>query len=263
LTHAILAREHLPTLVGFAASNVLIALDYDGTLAPIAPTPGRARMRAETRRLLADVARLYPCIVISGRALDDLGRRLEGIPLWFLFGNHGIEPAGPRATHTATIREWVKRLREQMPEDLGITIEDKKHSLTIHYRHARDKHRARAAIDEALDALPEARALGGAEAVSVLPPGSADKGIALQQARRRFACDTAIYVGDDDTDEIAFGSDGVGRLLAIRIGGAKTSHARYHLRSQAEMDALLEVLVEARRHDRGDGAGRKASRIPR
>jgi trehalose 6-phosphate phosphatase len=185
-------------------------------------------------------------VVISGRALDDLARRLDGIPLWFLFGNHGIEPADAKASHTAAVKDWVRRLRARIPDTLGVTIEDKRHSLTIHYRNAPDRHRALAAIRDALTALPEARALGGAEAISVLPPGSADKGVALQQARRQFACDTAIYVGDDDTDETAFGSDGVGRLLAIRIGGARTSHARYHLRTQAEMDALLQTLVDIR-----------------
>jgi trehalose 6-phosphate phosphatase len=240
----------MTVLSDFALSNVLLALDYDGTLAPIAPTPRSARMRAETRRLLTTVANLYPCVVISGRALDDLSRRLDGIPLWYLFGNHGLEPAAATAPHTAAVQVWVQRLRERLPASLGVEIEDKTHSLTIHYRHAPDKHRARAAIDEALDAIPEARAMGGAEAVSVLPANGADKGVALQQARRQFACDTAIYVGDDDTDEAAFGSDAAGRLLAIRIGAASESHARYHLESQAEMDALLQTLIDLRRTGR-------------
>jgi trehalose 6-phosphate phosphatase len=247
LTHSILSKDHLQVVSHFALSNVLLALDYDGTLAPIAPTPRSARMRAETRRLLATVATLYPCVVISGRALDDLSRRLDGIPLWYLFGNHGLEPAAATAPHTAAVQEWVQQLRERLPPDLGVQIEDKTHSLTIHYRHAPDKHRARAAIDEALDAIPDARAMGGAEAVSVLPADGADKGVALQEARRQFACDTAIYVGDDDTDEAAFGSDSADRLLAIRIGAARTSQARYHLESQDEMDALLETLIELRR----------------
>lgn len=250
MTRAILAKDHLPTLSEFALSNVLLALDYDGTLAPIAPTPRSARMRAETRRLLTAVARLYPCVVISGRALDDLSRRLGDIPLWYIFGNHGIEPAPATAPHTALVQEWARRLQALLSGEPGVSVEDKTHTLTIHYRHAPDKHRARTAIDKALDSIPEARALGGSEAVSVLPAGGADKGVALQQARRQFACDTAIYVGDDDTDETAFGSDSTGRLLAIRIGAARGSHARYHLRSQSEMDDLLQALIEFRRTSR-------------
>lgn len=250
MTRAILAKEHLKVLSEFALSNVLLALDYDGTLAPIAPTPGGARMRAKTRRLLSVVARLYPCIVISGRALDDLSKRLDGIPLWYLFGNHGLEPTSAKAPYTAAVQEWVARLRRLLPPELGVTVEDKIHSLTIHYRHAPDKHRARMAIDRALDTIPDARALGGSEAVSVLPAVGTDKGVALQQARRQFACDTAIYIGDDDTDETAFRSDSEGRLLAIRIGAARESHARYHLRAQLEMDELLQTLIDLRQTGR-------------
>jgi trehalose 6-phosphate phosphatase len=82
----ILAQRNRPGLAGFASSNVLLAFDYDGTLAPIAAEPGRARMRDQTRRLLADCARRYPCVVISGRRLDDVTRRLGRIPVWYVFG---------------------------------------------------------------------------------------------------------------------------------------------------------------------------------
>jgi trehalose 6-phosphate phosphatase len=82
--------QHVEQLQAFALSNLLVAFDYDGTLAPIAPTPEAASMRADTRRLLGRVASRYPCVVISGRALDDLTRRLDGIPLWYVFGNQGL-----------------------------------------------------------------------------------------------------------------------------------------------------------------------------
>jgi trehalose 6-phosphate phosphatase len=246
LTHAILVNSHLSVLTGFAMSNVLVALDYDGTLAPIAETPERAAMRDETRSLLIEVARLYPCIVISGRSLDDVASRLEGIPLWYVFGNHGIEPAADASRHAGSVRNWVRRLADALPDDLGVTIEDKRHSITLHYRHAPDKHRARSAIEVAVGTLPQARVIGGIEAVSVLPVDGRDKGGALQQARRQFACDTAIYVGDDDTDETAFASDSGGRLLAIKVGASQSSTARYHLEAQQDIDRLLQVLIEAR-----------------
>ena len=72
----ILTPRNLHTLASFAASNVLLAFDYDGTLAPIAATPSAARMRAETRRRLARISERYPCVVISGRTLEDLEKRL-------------------------------------------------------------------------------------------------------------------------------------------------------------------------------------------
>src|SRR5262245_25279736 len=59
----------------FAWSNVLLAFDYDGTLAPLVAAPRQAMMRMSTRRLLRRASKLYPCLVISGRARSDaLGR---------------------------------------------------------------------------------------------------------------------------------------------------------------------------------------------
>lgn len=225
---------------------MLVGFDYDGTLAPIVPDPRRVRMRRRTRRLLAEVARCYPCIVLSGRRLDDLARRLAGIPVWSVFGNHGLEPWA-QAEHSAVcVNDWVRRLRQRLLAHPGIVIEDKRYSVTVHYRHVRNKARVRRAILEAVRDLPGARAIGGVEAVSVIPSGSLNKGLALQRARRVLACDTAIYLGDDETDEDAFTSAGRHRLLAIRIGTAGASRARYRLRAQTEIDAFLQKLLTFR-----------------
>ena len=242
----ILADQRRALLAGFAHANVLLAFDYDGTLVPIAPTPAAPLMRAATRQLLIRAAQLYPCVIISGRALDDLSRRLEGVPVWYLFGNHGLEPPPPGVSSPTPAREWAEQLQRLLPDDPGILIEDKRYSLTIHYRNARDKHRAIEAIERVVTQLPDARALGGAEAVSLLPRGGSNKGIALQQACRWFACDSAIYVGDDETDEDAFSSTFPEKLLTIRVGAADDSHARYHLGNQEEVDELLQVLVDIR-----------------
>ena len=55
MTH-ILAKRHVHTLADFASSNVLLAFDYDGTLAPIVSDPSVARLARATRRLLATAA---------------------------------------------------------------------------------------------------------------------------------------------------------------------------------------------------------------
>ena len=236
-------RELLRT---FADANVLLAFDYDGTLVPIAATPAAPRMRETTRQLLTRAAQLYPCVIISGRALDDLSKRLDGVPVWYLFGNHGLEPPRPGVVSPTPARKWAAHLQQLLPDDPGILIEDKRYSLTIHYRNARDKRRAVEAIDRVVAELPDARALGGAEAVSLLPRGAGDKGVALQQACRWFACDSAIYVGDDATDEDAFASPYPEKLLTIRVGAEPESGARYHVGSQEEIDMLLQVLVDIR-----------------
>lgn len=245
VTRPVLAREGSHDLTSFALSNVLLAFDYDGTLAPIAATPARARLRANTRALLRRVAKVYPCVVISGRALADISRRLQQIPLWYVFGNHGSEPAlsAPPVVRTA---EWLRILRGALPADPGIVIEDKAHSVAIHYRHAADPVAAHDLIMRVALTLPGARVMGGTKAVNVLRRDAPDKGSALKYAMRAFACDTAMYVGDDETDEDAFRALPPERLLAIRVGRAPGSHARFHLGAQTEIDLLLERLLTLR-----------------
>ena len=244
-TEAILAPERLRTLAGFALSNVLLAFDYDGTLAPISPRPEDAHMRPATRRLLASVARAYPTVVISGRALADVTSMLRRVPLWYVYGNHGLEPAGPHSDAPADTAAWVAELAPRLPADLGVRIEDKGHTLTLHFRGARDRDRAIAAIEEAVQALPNVSILRGKEAINVLPRGAGNKGVALRQALDIFACHQAIYVGDEDTDEAAFAAAG-DRVLAIRVEPSAHSRARYHLGSQLDIDRLLRTLLDVR-----------------
>lgn len=245
MTANILTTRQRRVLQAFASSNTLLAFDFDGTLAPIAPTPARVRMRARTRRLFAKLAQSYPCIVISGRALDDVARRLTGIPVRFVFGNYGGEPLGP-ARPPARVRAWVRHLAEELSGHAGVVVEDKRHSVTVHYRHARSKRRALNDIHDATRTLRGARKLGGAQAVTLLPKEGPDKGMALRWTQQLLRCDTAIYVGDDDTDEDAFGSAHFDRLLSIRVGPSATSKARYHLRRQADIDGFLETMLALR-----------------
>lgn len=250
-THPVLSPRTAQALTSFALSNVLLAFDYDGTLAPIAPTPARARLRATTRDLLTRVARRYPCVVISGRALADISHRLEQIPLWYVFGNHGSEPSfAPPPVHRT--REWIRLLRGKLPADPAVRVEDKEHSVTVHYRGAQDPETVREAIIRAAVRLPDARVVGGSAAINLLRRDAPDKGSALAYAVRAFACDMAVYVGDDDTDEDAFRALPAERLMGIRVGPAHgPTHARFHLESQAQIDALLERLLSLREDRRG------------
>jgi trehalose 6-phosphate phosphatase len=227
-------------------SNVLLAFDYDGTLAPIAATPKRARMRRCTRRLLSTTAILYPCVVISGRARDDIARRLSGIPIWHVFGNHGLESDSAPEHPTAQTRLWVERLNHDLTAHKGVVVEDKVLTVTVHYRRAADRSRAVAAIEAAVRDLPGVRIVGGNDAVNLLPLGDANKGVALREALSRFACQSAIYVGDDATDENGFATVAQ-PLLGIRVGPAVGSAAGYHLESQEAVDTLLEALIKIRK----------------
>jgi trehalose 6-phosphate phosphatase len=243
----ILSRRHRAVLERFANANVLLAFDYDGTLAPIARDPDRARLRTQTRRLLTRVANCYPCVVISGRSVADLRARLNDIPLWHVSGNHGAEPWANDTRQRDRVRRWVAHLETQLASLPGVAVEDKGYSVAVHYRRAQNKTQAVRAIRRAVRDLRGLRQLGGKQAVNLIPDDAPDKGIALEYARRFAACDCAIYVGDDETDEDAFGSAPADRLLSSRIGGRqRSSAAGFHVRSQRQIDALLTALVRLR-----------------
>jgi trehalose 6-phosphate phosphatase len=237
-----LGRRGREVLRQFAWSNVLLAFDFDGTLAPIVRDPERAKMRATTRELLAQVARQYPCVVISGRARADARRRLRDVGTLEVIGNHGIEPWQASRRAAGAVRRWKPVLERSLAPLQGVTVEDKTYSLAIHYRRSREKTKALLAIQGATAALPSARLIRGKQVVNVLPPGSPHKGTALERARDRFGCDTALYVGDDDTDEDVFALDQPGRLLTVRVGRSLDSLALYYLKGQAEIDGLLRLL---------------------
>jgi trehalose 6-phosphate phosphatase len=242
----ILTTANREILREFVSSNVLVALDYDGTLAPITDDPELARMRETTRGLLQTVTTLYRVIVISGRAQPDALRKLRGTGVFEVVGNHGIEPHNAARRHIETVRRWLPVLDARAASLAGVVVEDKIYSVAVHYRGSREKKKARAAILELAAGLGRVRVIGGKQVVNLLPEGAPHKGIALERERRRLHCDTAIYVGDDETDEDVFGLDQPGRLLGVRVGVKKSSAASYYVPDQRSIDHLLRALIELR-----------------
>lgn len=240
----------LPTnrriLERFARSNVLLAFDFDGTLAPIVALPERAHLRRVTSRLLRDLTTLYPCVVISGRARADVVKRLRGIPVRGVIGNHGIEPSGVSQPLTQEVERWTPLLERRLSSVQGVRMENKVFSIAVHYRRSRERKKARAAVVSAAATLNDARIIGGRLVVNILPKGAAHKGVALERERVRLGCDTAIYMGDDETDEDVFGLLEPARLLTIRVGAESASLATYYIPGQADVDELLRILVVAR-----------------
>jgi trehalose 6-phosphate phosphatase len=144
------------------------------------------------------------------------------------------------------VQRWLPALKARLSRHQGVVIEDKGFSVAIHYRQARERTSARRAVVSAARSLEDVRLVGGKLVVNILVPGAPHKGLALERERLHFACDTAIYVGDDETDEDVFQIDRPGQLLSIRVGRKRSSAAPYYIRNQAEIDRLLETLVAVR-----------------
>jgi trehalose 6-phosphate phosphatase len=243
----ILAAKHLPTLRHFARQRVLLAFDFDGTLAPIVRDPKVARMRAKTRALLARLADLCPCVVISGRARADVAKKVEGVNLRAVIGNHGMEPpCNPRKAPWRAML-WLAQLASNLPKIPGIVVEDKGPSLAIHYRLARSRAAVRRQILIAAADLPDTRIVEGKMVVNILPADASDKGTALVRLRKNLHCESAIYLGDDENDEDVFALASDGQLLGIRVGHSRRSRAAYFLPGQTDVDVVLAEFIDSRR----------------
>jgi trehalose 6-phosphate phosphatase len=237
----ILSQASRPILKRLAEERTLCAFDFDGTLAPIVENPLRAKMRSQTRKLLRLVAAKYPCVVISGRAREDVLGRMEGVKLVQVVGNHGAETETTTRKSRRAVSKWKTTLEPELSALPGLWVEDKGLSLAVHYRQAPHKAEARRRILSVARTLHQVRVFGGKQVVNLVVDGAPHKGDALAKERDRHGCNWVLYLGDDDNDEDAFALKG--NIVSVRIGRKQRSHARYYLRGQTDVDALLQQLV--------------------
>jgi len=248
----LLLRENREVLAQLAGSRVLLGFDFDGTLAPIVEDRECASMRTRTAELLGRLCRLYPCAVISGRSKSDVEGRLGSAELKYVVGNHGLEPGSGLLEFEQEVAEAYVLLKEALAQCAGVDIENKRYTLALHYRRSRQKRQARQAIDRAVGALPSPmRSVLGKMVVNLVPERAPNKGTALLELRAMAGADTALYVGDDVTDEDVFELDQPGRLLSLRVGESQASSAGYFLRDQRAIDELLQTLILLRSNTAG------------
>jgi len=229
-----------------AQSRPLIALDFDGTLAPIVPKPEDAQMPDTTTELMQRIVSQWPVAIISGRWVSDLKERVP-VRVKHLIGNHGVEglPGWESQSEKAeaTVQKWMKHLPAAELESMGVDVEDKRFSLALHYRHAQDKDIAKREIETWVEKLGEPpRVIGGKEVINLVVPQCPHKGMAVKSLMDLEATSVALYIGDDDTDEDVFRMNQPG-LMTISVGNRPNSAAQYYLNEQKEMDQLLTLLL--------------------
>ena len=233
----------------------LYAFDFDGTLAKIVREHHAAKLSRPIRLWLEKLAQGVPTAIISGRSVEDLHSRVGAI-VPHLIGNHGSEGPHTRQEDQQQVREtcraWLQSITERFHDELsqcGVSIEHKSYSLSFHYRTVDHRDAARLLISRVIGELsPPPRIVLGKSVVNVMPPTASHKGTALLEYMRRLDCSLALYVGDDETDEDVFALHDH-RILTVRVGRKKGSSARYFLKRQAEIAAVLQFLVEG--GDRG------------
>ena len=246
----LLADKGKADLEALLTERSLYAFDFDGTLSKIVREHHAARLSRPIRFWLEELAKRAPTAIISGRSVEDLRARV-GTAVPHLIGNHGSEGPHTRREDIQHVREtssgWLELIKGRFQDELarsGVVVENKSYSLSFHYRTVDQRNEARALIARIIAELsPPPRLVLGKSVVNVMPPTASHKGTALLEYMRRLDCRTALYVGDDETDEDVFALRDA-RILTVRVGKKNGSSARYFLKRQAEIAQMLRLLVE-------------------
>lgn len=233
--------------------RLLVASDYDGTVAPIVSDPEKAFPHPESVRALRALSGLSgtTAAVISGRALRDLAT-LSRLPIEVqLVGSHGSE-FDVGFVHAIDndakqlLDELVVELRDVAAGNPGVTTEHKPASVALHVRNAAPAiaHRALTQVRQGAASWVGVQVTEG-KAVIELAVIVTDKGDALDILRHQESASAAVFIGDDVTDEKAFrrlhGPD-----VGIKVGEGE-SLAEFRVSSTEDVSAVLAFLVEERR----------------
>ena len=239
------------------AEDLLVFLDYDGTLVRYTTTPELARPDHGLLELLEELARRprTEVHVVSGRGREVLERWLGDLPI-ALHAEHGFwsrAQGGPEWTAAGEVTgEWrepaLAILRDITARTPGSLIEVKSVALAWHYRMADQEAGARRAnelrlhLSQLLSNQP-VEILAGHKVLEIRPHGVHKGRIVPPLTPERLASTTVLAIGDDRTDEDLFAalpSD----AITIRVGPGPT-RARFRLDGVAAIRSLLRSLVEA------------------
>ncbi len=251
---------HEPALVDRIASRkkFLLLFDFDGTLAPLASSPDKARLpraiRSNLLKLRADPG--AHVAVVSGRSLQNL-KSYVGLKSIFYAGNHGLEIAGPGFSFThpraaslrPVIRAVHKNLKKEFPRLPGVMVENKGLTLSLHYRgvpkaHLSSFQKGVRLFQKKTRSLPVRWSVGH-KVWEIKPRVNWDKGRAALCLIRHLKRPFPVALGDDGTDEDMFRAVDK-RGISIRVGRHRSSRADYYLGGQAEVFRFLSRLHRLR-----------------
>jgi trehalose-phosphatase len=244
-----------------AGRPLLIMLDVDGTLAPIALLPSLARVPDETRRIVARLAGQPEIAValVSGRAAHD-ARRLVAVDGVWTIGNHGAEVMSPGGDVTVepsikgygpAIRAAADALAPLVDAFEDVIVENKSWSLAVHYRAADERlvpelreGVTRVAAEHGL------RVADGKKVFEVRPPVSIHKGSAIVRLASSLGAlgpsASLLFAGDDATDEDAFRvlRADYPNAVTIHVGDSPDSAAEFRVGGPNEIRELLLSIAD-------------------
>ncbi|MFJ8926248.1 trehalose-phosphatase [Streptomyces sp. NPDC102364] len=228
-------RDGLNALLAHPRQGI-VAIDFDGTLAPIVPDPDQARAHPDVVPALAALAPKVAAIaVVTGRPASVAVRHggfsgVPGLEHLVVLGHYGAErwDAVTGTVSAPAPHPGVATVRAELPGVLAESnlwhdtyIEEKGRAVAVHTRRAKDPQAAFDTLREPLAELATRHGLivePGRMVLELRPPG-VDKGVALTEYVREVGAESVLYAGDDLGDLPAFAaveklrSDGVPGLL--------------------------------------------------
>ena len=240
------------------AEQVLLLLDYDGTLTPIAAQPDLAVLGQKPRNTLLSLSQRDKFIVgiISGRSLSDISA-MAGLPDLVYAGNHGLEISGPGLNFVhpeagafgKTLGLLVLDLQRDLFSLPGVLVEDKGLTISVHYRLTPDElvgeveSRFKAVVSPYLK--PGGwKATAGKQVLEMRPDIPWDKGKAIAYLQEAYpSASLTFYFGDDLTDEDGFEVVQSIGGIAVFVGQARQpTRAIHRLDSPQEVVETLQLI---------------------
>lgn len=233
--------------------RLLVALDFDGVLAPIVDVPGQARPLPESAAAIGALATLpaTTVVLVSGRGLADLAAVSGfGTPIRMV-GSHGgeFDDGGDLLDDAARARleRLGTGLDDLVAHEQGVRLERKPTGVAVHVRGA-----SREVAERVLDAVRAGPA--AADGVTATPGKEVldlavvdvTKGSAIDRLRAQVDASAVLFAGDDVTDETAFvrlrDSD-----VGVKVGDGETA-ARFRVADPQAMAGVLQTLLAARQN---------------
>ncbi|WP_205879389.1 bifunctional alpha,alpha-trehalose-phosphate synthase (UDP-forming)/trehalose-phosphatase [Leucobacter triazinivorans] len=247
-----------------ALPGLIVATDFDGTLAPIVPRPQDARILPRAQQALDVLAASQGTSValLTGRSLEGLAETGLSIDAWIVSGSHGSElvgidagsgaPGGSGAEGGGLTEDeerrldWLaRRFARVLGDEAGVRLEHKPFGLAVHTREVPDREQA----VELLAAAVELGATAGmhvreGKEVREFSVRAADKGSVLRRIRDVLPPGPVLFLGDDVTDEDVFTTLGPDDL-GIKVGPGGTA-ASERVPDPETAAAVLALLAELR-----------------
>ena len=256
--HTPQGQERYDALVA-AAPEVLVGLDFDGTLSPIVDDPDRAVIHPDGPRVLAALApRVRAVVVVTGRParqvveLGELDKVADALPdgsRLVVMGQYGNErwDAASREFTSPEPPPGLQAFRDELPRLLaaeraeGAHVEEKGLAVAVHTRRLPDPAAAFARLEEALADAAERHGLSlepGRMVLEVRAPGM-HKGLALETAVEEHGARGVLFAGDDLGDLEAFEA-----VRTLRDGGMPALLVCSGSREQEALADLADVVVD-------------------